>query len=100
MCLLGMHETPQLVELAFAYMQIVPEIQHDYATVARHPMPPGTDRVLVHVDDSRGRAQRMAFCQRTHCGLTNRWIGLQAVIRGTVTQDHPRFARFTPRSRL
>src|SRR5438128_1182757 len=30
-----MHETPQLVELAFADMQIVPEIQHDGATVVR-----------------------------------------------------------------
>jgi len=27
MYFLGMHETPQLVELAFAHMQIVPEIQ-------------------------------------------------------------------------
>jgi hypothetical protein len=76
MCLFGMYETPQLVELAFADMQIVPEIQHDYATVARHPMQPGTDRVLVHLDDSRGRAQRIAFRQRAHCGLKNRWISI------------------------
>src|SRR6266568_6454783 len=99
MCLLGMHETPQLVELACADMQIVPEIQHDSATVARHPMPPGTDRVLVHVDDSRGRVQRMAFRQRAHRGLKNRWISIQAVIRCTITQDPTPFARFTPCSR-
>ena len=48
MRLLGMHETPQLVELAFAHMQIVPEGQHDGATVACHPMQPGTDRILIH----------------------------------------------------
>ena len=53
---LGMHETPQLVELAFAHLQIVPEVQQDSTTVARHPMQPGTDRILVHLDDACRRA--------------------------------------------
>jgi hypothetical protein len=97
---LGMPETPQRLELAFAHMQSVPEVQPDGATVARHPMQPGTDRILVHLDDAGGRAQGIAFRQRPHCGLTNRRIGLQAVIRGTVTPDHTRFARCTPRPRL
>src|SRR3977135_2877852 len=77
-------------------MQIVPEGQHDCATVARHPMQPGTDRILVHLTDSRGRAQRVALRQCAHCGLKNRRIGIQTVIRCTVTQDNTRFACFTP----
>src|SRR5216683_1282667 len=96
---LGMHETPQLVELAFAHMQIVPEVQQDGATVARHPMQPGTDRVLIHLDDSRSGAQRIASAS-AHRGLKNRRISLQPVIRCAVTQDHTRFARCTPRPRL
>src|SRR6266852_4094526 len=93
MRLLGMYKTPQLVKLAFAHMQIVPEVQHDCATVACNPMQPGTDRVLVYLDDSCGRAQRIAFRQRAHRGL-------KTTIRCPVTQDHTPFARFTPRPRL
>ena len=78
----------------------MPEVQHDGATVACNPMQLGTDHILVHVDDACRRADRIAFCERTHCGLKHRRIGLQAILRCPVTQDHTRFARFTPRPRL
>jgi hypothetical protein len=73
MRLLGMHVTLQLVKLAFAHMQIVPEVQYDGATVARHPMQPGADGILVHLDDSRGRAQRIAF--RSACTAVSKIAG-------------------------
>ena len=69
---LGMHETPQLVKLALAHMQIVPEVQEDGATVAGHSMQPGTDRVLVDLDDACRRADRIAFRSCPHGRLKNR----------------------------
>ena len=48
---LGMHETPQLVELAFPHMQVVPQGKHNCAAVVRDTIEPGVDRVFVHLDN-------------------------------------------------
>src|SRR5262249_32401042 len=64
MRLFGLHETPQLVQLACTHMQSAPEVQHDGATVAGNPMQPGPDRLLVPLDNAGGRAQRIAFRPR------------------------------------
>ena len=97
---LGRHDTPPRLAWACAPRPIVPAVPHDGATVTRDPRPPGTDRLRVHGDDSRGRAPRMAFRQRAHRGRTRHRLGLQAIIRGAVTHDHTRVARVTPRPRL
>jgi hypothetical protein len=62
---LGMHATPHRIALACAHRQIVPEGQHEGATVARHPMPPGTDRLLGHVDAAGGHSAWPAANART-----------------------------------
>src|SRR5262249_39608490 len=49
MCFLRMHETPQLIELAFTHMQIVPQGEHNRAAVACDSIEPSTDRVFVHL---------------------------------------------------
>ncbi len=69
---LGRPATPPLVALACAHRQVVPDGPHDGAPMARHPRPPGTDRVRVHVDAACGCAQRRPFRQRAHRRLKNR----------------------------
>ena len=98
MLFFGIHETPQLVELAFAHMQIVPERQHNHAAVTSSAREPGADGVLTHLDDPPGRTQRITFRQGADRKLENRPLGLQAIIGCGVTQDDTRSARFTHRS--
>jgi hypothetical protein len=96
---LGRHDTPPRLAWACAPRPIVPAGPPDGATVTRDSRPPGTDRLLVHVDDSRGRAPRMACRPRAPRGRTRHRLGRQALRRGAVTHDHTRVARVTPRPR-
>ena len=98
--LVGRHDTPPRVEVACPHRPSVPAGQQDRATGARHPRPPGTNWILVHWDAARGRAPRLACRQRTHRGRKHGRIGLQAVRRRAVTQDHTRFAHVPPGPRL
>jgi hypothetical protein len=58
---LGVDETPSLVELAFPHVQVVPQGEHDHATVACDTIEPGTNCILVYLDDPRRGTQRIAF---------------------------------------
>ena len=49
---------------------------------------PVANRVLVDLNDSRCRAQRISFGQCPHCRLKNRRICLQVVVRRAVSQGH------------
>ena len=49
----GMHETPQLVELAFGDVEVVPQGEHDRTAVACDPIQPSADRIFVHLHDPR-----------------------------------------------
>lgn len=73
---LGRHDTPPRVALACAPMPIVPEVPQGGTPVARHPRQPGTDRLLVHVDDASRCAYGLAFRSCPHRGLKNRRLGL------------------------
>src|SRR4030095_10019970 len=43
---LGVHETPQLVELAFSDVEVGPQGEHDHTAVACDPLQPSADRVF------------------------------------------------------
>jgi hypothetical protein len=83
-----MDKTPQLIQLTLADRQPLPQIQQEVATMTGGPIQPGTDRILVNVDDPCGTAQRISFGQGANRDVKNGWVGFQLKIGCPIPQHH------------
>jgi hypothetical protein len=84
--LLGMHETPELVQLALQHMQIAPEVEHHPAAMLRRTIQPGTHGVLVNLHDAGRRTDRISFRQGPDRRLENRLVGVQIQVGRPILQ--------------
>ena len=83
-----MDKTPQLIQLAFAYMQVLPEIQHHAAAVLGRPIQPRAGRILVKLHNPCSTPQGIAFRQRTDRRLKNAGISFQFKVGRAIAQEH------------
>jgi hypothetical protein len=75
-----MHETPELVQLALAHLQIAPEVAQHSAAMRRRTIKPCTNGVLINLHDAGRRTERISLRQRPDRRLENRLVGVQTQV--------------------
>ncbi len=86
--LFGMDKAPQLVQLAFAHGQVLPQIQHHPPTLLGRSVQPRAGRIFIDLDNPPGRPQRIALRQRADGGFKLRRLGIKFKIGGVHAQRH------------
>jgi len=84
--LFGMHKAPQLIQLAFSQRQVLPQREHDQPAMQRRAVQPRTGCIFVDLDNPPGRAQRIAFRQRTDGSFEKLWWSIEFKIGGAGVQ--------------
>jgi hypothetical protein len=61
MLVFRLEKAPQFVQLPLSAGQLLPHIESDKPTLLGGAIEPGTHGICIHLDDSRGCPDRMAF---------------------------------------
>jgi len=84
----GMDKTPQLIQLTLADRQLLPQIQHDVATMLGGLIQPGTERIVINMHDPCGTAQGISVGQGANRNVKNGRVGFQFKIGCPIPQHH------------